>query len=220
MGEDPDRMAHPSAPYGAAQPFEPCDVAIDVPLAVEAPRNGRSAVLVKGVLLVGAALVLAAVVSQQSAPPAATASTTSVDTTTLFRGREMPKCGPTDDACCDQFSPSVTRHKGGGYNMGRCVQAGCSGSPVFNFHPAPGRPLPSFDGGQFPQGHCVPKHYRPKPGDANSPARAKREAATTSLSFTRYVGTDCHKTKHGHLRCKGKKKVKCHKTSHGNTRCH
>merc|ERR1719487_1248844 len=99
-------MAHPSAPYGAAQPFEPCDVAIDVPLAVEAPRNGRSAVLVKGVLLVGAALVLAAVVSQQNASPAATASTTSVDTTTLFRGREMPKCGPTDDACCDQFSPS------------------------------------------------------------------------------------------------------------------
>jgi len=385
-------MAHPSAPYGAAQPFEPCDVAIDVPLAVEAPRNGRSAVLVKGVLLVGAALVLAAVVSQQSAAPAATASTTSLtsvatteldykcgdlqhntedtcnaaakctwcssdivtsgcytianaktygpntiqctktppwyhaDTTELFRGREIPKCGPNDDACCDQFSPSVTRHKGGGYNMGRCVQAGCSGSPVFNFHPAPGRPLPSFDGGQFPQGHCVPKHYRPKPGDANSPARAKREAATTSLgsddttelfrgrvvkcgptddaccdqfspsvgrvkgggwkvgdncvnagcsgapvfnyhpvpgrplphfdgiqfpqghcvpthyspkpgdsrkpafakreaattslSYTRYVGTDCHKTKHGHLRCKGKKKVRCHKTSHGNTRCH
>merc|ERR1719231_590790 len=102
-------------------------------------------------------------------------------TTELFRGREMPKCGPTDDACCDQFSPSVTRHKGGGYNMGHCVQAGCSGSPVFNFHPVPGRPLPSFDGGQFPQGHCVPKQYRPKPGDANSPARAKREAATTSL---------------------------------------
>merc|ERR1712100_983471 len=326
MGEDPDRMAHPSAPYGAAQPFEPCDVAIDVPLAVEAPRNGRSAVLVKGVLLVGAALVLAAVVSQQSAAPAATASTTSVDTTTLFRGTPVPKCGPTDDACCDQFSPSVTRHKGGGYNMGSCVQAGCSGSVVFNFHPAPGRPLPSFDGGQFPQGHCVPTHYRPKPGDANSPARAKREAATTSLgsddttelfrgrgvkcgptddaccdkfspsvgrvkgggwkvgdncvnagcsaapvfnyhpvpgrplphfdgiqfpqghcvpthyapkpgdsrkpafakreaattslSYTRYVGTDCHKTKHGHLRCKGKKKVRCHKTSHGNTRCH
>ena len=33
--EDPDRMAHPSAPYGAAQPFDPCEVAVDVEIAVE-----------------------------------------------------------------------------------------------------------------------------------------------------------------------------------------
>ena len=149
-----------------------------------------------------------------------TTSLSSDDTTELFRGRVV-KCGPTDDACCDQFSPSVGRVKGGGWKVGdNCVNAGCSAAPVFNYHPVPGRPLPHFDGIQFPQGHCVPTHYSPKPGDSRKPAFAKREAATTSLSYTRYVGTDCHKTKHGHLRCKGKKKVRCHKTSHGNTRCH
>jgi len=166
-----------------------------------------------------------------------TTSLSSDDTTELFRWPQAPiepgrtaKCGPTDDACCDQFSSSTHAQKGGGWRVGDiCVQAGCSGTPVFNMHPVPGGSLPNFDGIQFPQGHCVPTHYAPKPGDAHTPAEALKRRPhttslssvdTTSLSYTRYVGTDCHKTKHGHLRCKGKKKVKCHKTSHGNTRCH
>merc|ERR1711907_332787 len=102
-----------------------------------------------------------------------TTSLTSVATTELA-------CGPNDDGCCDSFSAPIQRAKGGGWQMGACIQAGCAESPVFNMNPPPGAYVNHFDP-PSPWPHCVPKDYRPKPGEAYSPARVKR-TKTTSLT--------------------------------------